>query len=133
MSRHAKQLNLLSAQEKSESSNLNNLLYLLHTTPIMDKITLSKIATDTAKDATLAKLISLLKEGKTYIPKGSNHELKKFQQILNLITVTGNGILLKEERIILRKSLQQDAINLAHQGAHPGQSGVLRRLRYHST
>ena len=48
-----------------------------------------------------------------------------------MITVTGNGILFKEKRLIFPKSLQQDAINLAHQGAHPGQSGVLRRLRYH--
>ena len=47
------------------------------------------------------------------------------------ITVTGNGVLLKGSRMLLPKALQSDAIELAHRGAHPGRSGLARRLRYH--
>ena len=50
---------------------------------------------------------------------------------MNEITVTGNGILLKGARLILPKSLCNQAIELAHRGAHPGRSGLARRLRYH--
>ena len=131
LSRHAKRFDLLPAEEKSEACDLNNLLYLLHTTPIIDKITLSKIATETKGDQTLKELKQIIMEGKTYISKNASSDLKRFSQILNQIIITGNGILMKEEKIILPKSLQKFAINLAHQGAHPGQSGMQRRLRYH--
>jgi hypothetical protein len=47
------------------------------------------------------------------------------------LTVTGNGILLKGERMVLPESLQDTAVELAHRGAHPGQTGLARRLRYH--
>lgn len=57
--------------------------------------------------------------------------VKKFRSILNEITITGNGILLKGERIILPASLQSQAVELAHRRAHPGRSGLAWRLRYH--
>jgi len=97
----------LSDKEKSEASDLNNLLYLMHTTPIMDKITLSRIATETAKDPILTELKTLLKEGKMYIPKSAKEELKRFAEIMGQITITGNGILLKDERIVITKSLKK--------------------------
>ena len=57
--------------------------------------------------------------------------MKKFQQILPELTLTANKIILKSERIILPNSLQNMAIELAHRGSHPGQSGIERRLRSH--
>ncbi|CAB4041174.1 Transposon Tf2-9 poly [Paramuricea clavata] len=45
--------------------------------------------------------------------------------------MTANGIILKGEKIVLPSNLQDTAIRLAHRGAHPGQSGLERRLRYH--
>ena len=45
--------------------------------------------------------------------------------------MTGNGILLKDGRIILPDSLQNHAIQLAHRVNHPGKSGLERRLRSH--
>ena len=51
--------------------------------------------------------------------------------MLSEITLTGNGILLKSERIILPESLHDDVIKLAHRGNHPGISGLERRLRSH--
>ena len=45
--------------------------------------------------------------------------------------MTANGIILKGEKIVLPSILQDTAIQLAHRRAHPGQSGLERRLRYH--
>ena len=51
--------------------------------------------------------------------------------ILPQLTITGNGIILKDERIVLPKKLQDLAIQIVHRGNHPSQSGLERRLRYH--
>ena len=128
LSRHAKSWKLLSEQERNESEDLNNLLYLLHTTPIIDRITLAKIATATSNDDILVELRKLVQKGQTYVPKTAPQELQRYSQVLPELTVTGNGILLKGERMVLPKSLQVEAIQLAHQGSHTGQSGLVRRL-----
>ena len=121
----------LSKSEKEESEELNNLLYALHTTPVMDHIGLSTIARETASDEVLKKIVGYVRSGKTWIPKEETEKVKKFLPILPELMVTGNGILIKEDRIVLPDVLQQQAIELAHRGAHPGQSGIERRLRFH--
>ena len=131
LSRHATPLHLLSLDEQHEPDELNQLLYILHTTPVMDSIGLATIAEHTSKDSTLSALRSIIQTGKTWIPKDANEDLQKFASVLPTITLTGNGILLKEERIILPQSLQQRAIELAHRGNHPGEIGLQQRLRYH--
>ena len=73
----------------------------------------------------------IIKEGKTLVPKDSSLKLYKFKEMLPEITVTGNGILLKGEIIILPEALQDAAIHLACRGSHSGKSGMERRLRYH--
>ena len=104
---------------------------MLHTTPFIDCITLAKISMETDTDATLSAVRKLIQMGQTWIPKSANEHIKRFKNILPNITVTGNGILLKDERMILPKSLQRLAIELAHQGSHPGESGLEKRLRHH--
>ena len=131
LTRHAKPIVKLSKSEKEESEELNNLLYALHTTPVMDHIGLSTIARETASDEVLKKVVGYVRSGKTWIPKEETEKVKKFLPILPELMVTGNGILIKEDRIVLPEALQQHAIELAHRGAHPGQSGIERRLRFH--
>jgi len=94
------------------------LLYALHTTPVVDHIGLATIAEQTTADKTLKKLKTLIENGQTWIPK-EDEQLSKYSKILPEITTTGNGILLKGDRIILPESLHQDAIDLAHRGSHP--------------
>ena len=98
----------------------------------MDNIGLATIAQHTDNDKVLSTLRKIVKSGQTWIPKDADEQLRKFTSILPSITVTGNGILLKEERIILPQSLQKRAIELAHRGSHPGEIGLQQRLRYHS-
>ena len=47
------------------------------------------------------------------------------------MTITGNNILMKNDRIILLTKLQAEPISLAHKGSHPGVSQLERRLWYH--
>ena len=131
ISRRAVPIENLSDEEQQRSESINNLLYALHTTPIMDRITLKAIAEETASDKVLVKLQELVKSGKTWIPKHEEDALQRFKAVLPEVTITGNGILLKNDRIILPDSLQPLAIQLAHQGSHPGQTSMERRLRYH--
>ena len=131
ISRRGKPLPKVPKNEQEEADDLNNLLYILHTTPIIDKIELGRIAQQTKEDPVLSKLTALIKQGQTWIPKSEVAELRRFKEILPEITVTGNGILLKDDRIILPESLQEEAIQLAHRGSHTRLSGMERRLRFH--
>ena len=97
LSRHTKPIHMLDASEQRESEDLNNLLYTLHTTPIMDHIGLAAIAKATNNDENLKQLRDIVIKVQTWIPKTAKKELLLFKQILPEITVTGNGILLKNE------------------------------------
>ena len=133
LSRHAKPMALLPKGQQEEASALNNLLYTLHITPIVDHIGISNMATHTKNDPTLSKLVALIRKGITAINKDMqlSEEVLKFKSIFSELTVTGNDLLLKGERIVLPASLQLIATELAHKGAHPGQCGLVRRLRSH--
>ncbi len=128
LSRHSKPLQKLSQSEQAEA---NNLLYMLHTTPALDCIGYARIAQCTKEDRTLARIRELINQGLTWIPKTETIEVQRFKSIPPQLTVTGNGMILKDEGIVLPGKLQEMAIQIAHRGAHPGQSGLERRLRYH--
>ena len=131
MSRRARKLSTLPKDQQLECHELNNLLYTLHTTPVIDHIGLAEISRKTSSDAVLSKVQVLVREGKRSVLKQECEGVRKFEPILSELTITANGILLKGERIVLPDALQADAIKLAHRGSHPGQSGIERRLRYH--
>ena len=95
LSKNAKHISKLSHAEQTEAEDLQKLLYILHTTPIMDHITLAAIAKATAEDPTLGILQNLIREGKTWIPKGFDIKIQKF--ILHEM-IAGNGIILKGDR-----------------------------------
>ena len=132
LSRHATSLKKLPSEQQNEADDLNKILYMLHTTPVMDHIGLATIANETRHDKTLQELIKLIRGNATHLkPVKNSKEISRYRGIFSELTVTGNGILLKGERIVLPASLQERAVELAHRGAHPGQSGMLRRLRAH--
>ena len=131
ISRRAKPLDKIPADQQDEVNDLSKLLFMLHTTPIVDSLCLESIASETRKDPILSELSEIIPRGQSWIPKNGETELRKYQQILPEITVSNKGILLKLERMVLPKSLQLAAIKLAHHGSHTRQSGMERRLRSH--
>ena len=74
-------------------------------------------------------MLDIVKSGKKWIPKSTSTKLWKFEPILDEITILGNNILLKSDRIILPEALQKKALKLAHKGSHPGISSIERCLR----
>ena len=131
MSRKSTPLKCIPGSQQKEVNELNNLLYALHTTPIVDHISLAKIAQKTMEDEVLTRVTQLIKNGSRKAASSDVEEVKKFNPILDDLSLASNGIILKEERMVLPKSLQDMAIALCHRGAHPGRSGIERRLRYH--
>ena len=131
MTKRSKPLSKLPKNQRKEPEELNNLLYMLHVTPVIDHIGLGSIAVATAEDPVLKKIQSFIREGVEHIPKGEEPEVWKFNQILPELMIAGNGIIFKDDRIVLPKCLQVKAMELAHRGMHSGQSGLERRLRYH--
>ena len=104
---------------------------MFHTTPIGDHISLAQIAEKTESDPVLSRVRDLVKGGVKAAGKDDVEGVRKFNPILSDLSITGNGILLKNDRMVLPESLNSLAIQLAHRGWHPGQSGIERRLRYH--
>ena len=121
MSRHAKSLVMIQEEEQNEADDLNNLLYLVSTTPIVDYIGYTIIAKRTKEDPVVNKLLRIVINGKTRSPKSSHAKLQKFKQILQEITVAGNGVLYNEDCIIPPETLQSLGISPAHNGCHPMQ------------
>ena len=131
LSRHAKPYSKITDEERYDADEVNNRLYSLHTTPMMDHIGLATIAQETAKDKVLQQLSNIINKSQTFIPKTAPGAVRKFNKIISELTLTGNGIILKGDRIVLPQSLQDTAVQLAHRGSHPGQCGLARRLRSH--
>ena len=73
---------MLDTSEQSESEDLNNQLYTLHTTPIMDHIDIAAIAKATNNDENLKQLRDIVTKGQICIPKTAKEELLRFKQIL---------------------------------------------------
>ena len=69
ISRNARPLSQLSNEEQNEVDDINNILYMLHTTPIIDHIGLSTVAEHTTSDPILKDLRKIIKERKTWIPQ----------------------------------------------------------------
>ena len=131
ISRHSISWEKLPIDQKNEADDLTKLLYFLHMTPVIDNIGIHTIAKHTSSDKVLSDLREIVCEGRKWIHRNADPALKRFTPILPEITVAQNGILLKGERMVLPRSLQQTAITLAHKGSHPGQTSIQRRLRNH--
>ena len=79
MSRRAKPWEKLLKSEQDEADHLNNLLYMLYTTPVMDSIGLATIAKHTKIDAILNDLTALIKQRKTWISKTADPKLRSME------------------------------------------------------
>ena len=95
ISRKVEPLKLISKDKVEESDDLNNLLCMLHVSPIMDYIGIEEIAKAAHNDKTLSELGDIIEKGHKWIPKSANEKLAKFKQILPELTKMSNGVILK--------------------------------------
>ena len=85
------------------------------------------MAKNTSKDPIRNEFWELIKSGKNYSTKQT--QFKSHRKILSERTCVSNGTLLKRDKIILLKTLFEKVIKLAPTRAHPGQKGLIQRLK----
>ena len=100
-------------------------IWFLNYGPYVESISMDKIIEETKEDGILKQLKCYIKKG--YIPK-KDRPLAAYRKILPYMTISDEGLIMKDEKIILPKSLWERAIQKAHQGAHPDMSGMKRRI-----
>lgn len=101
------------------------------TTSLPKAVTLETVKSATAADHTLQKVIQMHISGK-WPTKHTDCDIDKslldsFRQVSNELTFS-NGVLFRDTRIVIPKSLQKKVINLAHEG-HQGISKTKSLLR----
>ena len=128
LSRHAIPLKNLPVSVQEESDELEKTIWYLHFGPYVEAISVEKINDATSKDSTLKQLKHYIRKG--YIPPHLK-SLSSFRKVFDHLTISDTGLVLKDEKIVLPEALHDLAIEKAHQGAHPGMSGMKRRLRTH--
>ena len=60
-----------------------------------------------------------------------NVTLQPYRKILQELALSDEDLILKGEKIVLPERLHKLALDKAHQGGHPGMTGLKRRLRSH--
>jgi hypothetical protein len=102
-SRKAKPLQMMTNEEQEEAEEHNNLLYMLHSTPVMDSIGIGNIAMHTKMDETLTELAKIIQNGRKWIPKTSHPKVRRFEQLIPEITIAGNGYVQRRENYSSRE------------------------------
>ena len=129
LSRHATKLKEIPQTWVDETEELEKTVWFLNFSPYSEAVSIPTIIKHTKKDKTLCSLSDFLARG--FIPKSAGQEWQKYRGIFDSITVSDTGLLLKDDKIILPKSLWQRAIDKAHQGGHPGETRMKSRVRSH--
>ena len=111
-------------REKKMAEDYVNLL-CLHAVP--KAMTMTELQEATKADPTLCELMPVVRSGKWYEAK--SEELKQFAKVKDDLTVNAeSNLILCGSRIVIPTSLQQRAIDIAHEG-HQGMVKTKRLLR----
>ena len=128
LSRHAVPLEKLPRYIRKETKEFEKTIWFIQFSPYTEAISMDRIIHMTKNDLVLCKLMESIQKG--YIHK-SDRELKPYQKVFDKLTISDEGLILKEDRIVLPAKLHGDALTKAHQGSHPGINSLKRRLRAH--
>ena len=120
MSRHATEWERLPKTWKEETKELEKTVWMLNLSPYTEAISFQKIIEETEKDKRLHQLKRYLQKG--YMPKNMPKEWKPYKNVMDSMTISDVGLVLKGDRIVLPESLWKDAVEKAHQGGHPGET-----------
>ncbi len=128
LSRRGTPLDELPNTLRKETTEFEKTVWFLQYAPYTEAISFHKIIKETNKDPLLSSLKECIRKG--YIPK-SDKTLVPFQKIFTDLTISDEELVLKGEKIVLPSSLHDLALSKAHQGGHPGMTGLKRRIRSH--
>ena len=128
LSRHATPLTDAPKTWRKETHELEKTIWCLQLSPYTEAVSMDRILKETTRDATLKQLTNCLQRGR--IP-GDMQNLNPYRKVLDELTTSEAGLILKGERIVLPEMLWKTAVEKAHQGGHPGTSGLKRRIRTH--
>ncbi len=109
-----------SKEEKTTEHYIN----FLTSVPIHQALTMEELASATAEDTQLQAIITALDTGRW--PKDAYTH--KFQMIQDELSLSTNGILLRNQRLVIPEALQDRIITLAHEG-HLGMVKTKQLLR----
>lgn len=92
-------------------------------------MTLEEIVTAKSQDSELQAVFKAVQSGQWFNKKDPNHRyVKTYQKLRNEFSVTDNGILLRDTRIVIPKSLRQRTMAISHEG-HQGIAKTKTLLR----
>ena len=128
LSRHSTPLTKVPMSWKRETEEFEKTIWFVQFSPYTESISLDRIKEETGKDEVLQKLVGALEKG--YIAS-KDPELKPYKQVFHCLTLSDEGLVLKDAQIVLPHSLRKLALSKAHQGGHPGINGLKRRIRSH--
>jgi hypothetical protein len=129
LSRHGTPKESLSRELRAEAQELEKTVWFINYSPYTEAISMDAIIRHTEKSAILQDVVKAVQQG--YLSKSDTAAHGSYHRILNEITLSDEGLLMRGEKIILPESLINKALKKAHQGSHPGMSGMKRRLRSH--
>ncbi len=129
LSRHSTPTEMTSKEIQEESGELEKLVWFVNFGPYTEAVSLDKIIEHTAKDETLKRLKHAIAKG--YIPAKDKDLLSGYSKMLDRLTMSDEGLLLKDDKIVIPSSLTKLALEKAHQGGHSGMSCMKRRIRSH--
>ena len=125
LSRHPRKV---SEKYENEAHEDAKLLYRLHDNRfVTEDITIKRLQQETEKDDVLQSVIHHIHLNTA----PTDPELTYFKNIFHELTVSATGLVLRQHKIIVPRSLQSFAVSQAHNMGHFGCSGIKRQLRSH--
>ena len=115
LSRYGRKLEKLPRDIQQEAGEFGKLRWFLHSSPYMEAITIERIQKHTGNCPELSNLKSYILKGQK---PGKDDKLRQFRKVIQELTVSDGGLILRGEIIVLPASLIKLAISRAHQGGH---------------
>ena len=126
LSRHPVPLKDLPEHIQAESQDNTKFIFNLNVCSYTSAIPNDTLIKETNADKILQRLKHAIYLG--HCPE-NDHELKPFKRVFSELSINDDGTLLRDSRTILPESLQEQAVDLAHQGGHPGSARIKSKLR----
>ena len=124
-SRHPVPFDELDPLVQNEAEEHGKLLFALNVCSYTKSIPYSLISAETDKDDTLRRLKLAVQLG--YLPLEDPH-LKPFKNVFDELSLV-DGVVHRDSRCVLPESLQETAIDNAHQGGHAGSARLKSLVR----